>query len=747
MQCRYSGQDHWICGLDGSKLYLYNLPDVLSAKTVWFVEGEKDCESLVKLGLVATCNPMGAGKWPGQVKKHGLHQPLKDKHVIILPDNDKPGSKHAAAVANSLLRFAESVKVLQLHTIWPEIFEKGDVSDLIEHLGPEQAKAKLAHLAEGTPELTSPVLCPNVEPTDTEGGPEQGKSRFHSLLDAVKQSDGPSFLDQYGDAWITVKVEGRMGNLRIRSRAFQRHAVRLSVDTCGEPATEDLVKKLANYLEACAEERRVLWNRFAASYDEVWIDVGNVAGDAFHVTTDGWTVRKDPQGRFLRHPHQQELPFPASAGSLAEILDFCPLTNENDRILFLVWLVTAPLGHIPRPLIIWTGPPGSGKSLFCELVRSMLDPSAVPTVSLPRDSSELVQMMNNHSLVMLDNVRNLPGWASEALCRAVTGGGFSKRQLFTDGDDVICHLRRTGIINAVFAPTNAPDLVDRAILLESERIAEASRRDCQTLIGRFEIAKPRLLAGLLQALSRTLALRPQVRLERLPRMADWCLFAYAAAEALDIGGDRFISAYRQNITGQHEELLSTDPVASAIREFMADKSCWSGTSTTLYKPLCLVAHELGLSASWPRAPHALSRRLRELAHNLEQTGISIQWSRTDVTRTIVLKKNAPMTREKASSSSYRQTDPDISTLRMTPCRALSKRVMQSVIANTGESCSNDTHDAYDGSCGISGDNQCCDLSGRSPNLGSDQESGSEPAKRPVENTMPHVEPSLPGNRL
>ena len=73
---------------------LYRLPEVLVARVLIVVEGEKDVERLIKMGLLegweATCNPMGAGKWRSE-----YNHVFKGKEVIIFPDNDKPGHEHA----------------------------------------------------------------------------------------------------------------------------------------------------------------------------------------------------------------------------------------------------------------------------------------------------------------------------------------------------------------------------------------------------------------------------------------------------------------------------------------------------------------------------------------------------------------------------------------------------------------------------------------------------------------------------
>jgi hypothetical protein len=102
---------------------LYRLPDLIAADpamTVFVVEGEKDADLLASLGLVATTNAMGAGKWRDEYSEQ-----LRDRHVVVIPDNDRPGREHADAVIASLIGVAASVRLLAL----PGLPEKGDVSD------------------------------------------------------------------------------------------------------------------------------------------------------------------------------------------------------------------------------------------------------------------------------------------------------------------------------------------------------------------------------------------------------------------------------------------------------------------------------------------------------------------------------------------------------------------------------------------------------------------------------------------
>jgi hypothetical protein len=125
-QRRPDGKGGWIWSLQGVRRVLYRLPEVTEAvKTgtiIFKPEGEQDVETLRALGLVATTNSEGAGK--GKWRGH-LAEDLRGARLVVLPDNDNDGHRHAVEVINSVLPVVEWVKRLDL----PGLPEKGDVSD------------------------------------------------------------------------------------------------------------------------------------------------------------------------------------------------------------------------------------------------------------------------------------------------------------------------------------------------------------------------------------------------------------------------------------------------------------------------------------------------------------------------------------------------------------------------------------------------------------------------------------------
>lgn len=170
-QRRPDGNGGWIWGLKGIRRVLYHLPEVLAAvregRTVFIVEGEKDAENLARLGLTATTAPGGAGKWQAEYS-----EALRGACVVILPDNDEPGKKHAEAVAKALAGVAAEIKVVEL----PGLPPKGDVSEwlaaggtkeellaLVEAAEPWQPPGETKEDAGPSSVLTLPVYAPWLE--------------------------------------------------------------------------------------------------------------------------------------------------------------------------------------------------------------------------------------------------------------------------------------------------------------------------------------------------------------------------------------------------------------------------------------------------------------------------------------------------------------------------------------------------------------------------------------------------------
>jgi hypothetical protein len=135
------GKGDWVWSVKGVGLCPYKWPELKDHPAVVIVEGERDVEAAWKIGLPATCNPMGAGKWRDEYTAH-LKQ-VGVQRVAIVPDNDAVGREHAEAVASSCQKAGLGVRIVHL----PGVAEHGDLSDYLA----THTKAELVTLMRNAP--------------------------------------------------------------------------------------------------------------------------------------------------------------------------------------------------------------------------------------------------------------------------------------------------------------------------------------------------------------------------------------------------------------------------------------------------------------------------------------------------------------------------------------------------------------------------------------------------------------------
>lgn len=147
-QRRPNGNGRWIWNLKDIQPVLYRLSDVMKADEVLVVEGEKDADNLSSLGFTATTCAMGAKAW-----RDDYSDCLKDKSIVLIPDNDEEGRRHMVKVAASINGNSKGLKWIDL----PGVPNKGDASDFIASFqDKEEATERLAIIIENAPPYEPP---------------------------------------------------------------------------------------------------------------------------------------------------------------------------------------------------------------------------------------------------------------------------------------------------------------------------------------------------------------------------------------------------------------------------------------------------------------------------------------------------------------------------------------------------------------------------------------------------------------
>jgi putative DNA primase/helicase len=190
-QRRPDGAGGWVWNTKGVRKVLYRLPELIATPLetcVFIPEGEKDVDNLIKLGLVATCNPGGATKQkPGASKWltcFGVF--FKGRNVVILPDNDEAGREHAEAIAQNVAPLAASTKILDLAADCPSLPPKGDVSLWLAGGG---GRDRLERLALAVTSFQAP--------DSSRKAPARGPSPQDDLLSHSEDAVALEFSDRY----------------------------------------------------------------------------------------------------------------------------------------------------------------------------------------------------------------------------------------------------------------------------------------------------------------------------------------------------------------------------------------------------------------------------------------------------------------------------------------------------------------------------------------------------------------------
>ena len=620
------GEYIWKKVFDGITPILYNLQAVTNAtkekQPVFVVEGEKDCDNLAKLGFVATTSPMGAEKW-----KDSYSDSLKGAIVYIIADNDEIGKSHAQNVAKSLAGKAKAACLIDLTSAMPYLPKGGDISDFIDHVSqgnqaPSQEEIRSA--IEGLMATAVPYFAEKQAKSGSGGKPTAATM----LMNLVEESGATFFHSDVKDLYSTMQVNHHTEIMSIGSRAFELWLIGLYYNSYGQPISNDAIKQV---LGACSAKAMYdnpnpisLSVRVAERDGEFWYDLSNNDWQAVRVSKAGWFIENEPPILFNRFRHQSPQAIPKNGGNINKLLGYVNL--KDNETLFLCWLVSCFVPNIPHPAIILHGEKGAAKSTASELLKNLIDPSSLETLTLQSNQRTLAVNLLNHWFLPFDNVSFISEEVSDTLCRAITGGGIQQRKLNTNSEDVIITFQRCIAINGIQNVAKRADLLDRSILIELLRIKDEKRKELSEIMSSFEADRADILGGIFDNLSKAMAIYPTVKLCNLPRMADFARWGYAIGEALGGMGQQFLDEYAANRQIQNEEAIANDPVATLIVEFMRDRDYWSGKCSELYNKLLSIAFDHGISTSdkyYPKNAIVLAKKFSDIKSNLESIGLYI----------------------------------------------------------------------------------------------------------------------------
>ena len=435
------------------------------------------------------------------------------------------------------------------------------------------------------------------------------------------------FRDPDLDGFATLEVAGHFEVWPIRSATFKQFLVRAFYEIQRRPPGSQALEDALKTLEAMARFDGPLYSvhrRVAGWHGNIYLDLVNEDWEVIEISPDGWQVSSDSPVKFVRAPGMLALPRPLTIGSIYDLKKIINYTNERNFILIVAWLLAALRPTGPYPVAVVLGEHGAAKTSLERNLRSLVDPSSVPVRTAPRCEEDLMIAARNSWVIAFDNLSWMPNWLSDALCRLATGGGLTKRRLYTDADEQLLNAKRPVILNSIEAIAERTDLVDRAIFIELGQIPDSERRTETELDETFRKLSGGILGALCTAVSEGLKNLPNTKLGYLPRMADFATWITACEPALGWQPWLFLKTYNSNRKGAVEKAIEVDLIASSIRVLMDGRGVWEGTATDLLDDLEEVTDERTRKAkAWPKTPVWLSRKMKRSVTFLRAVGIEV----------------------------------------------------------------------------------------------------------------------------
>ena len=291
----------------------------------------------------------------------------------------------------------------------------------------------------------------------------------------------------------------------------------------------------------------------------------------------------------------------------------------EDRPLPVALLVSLLMPDVPHPIVGLFGEQGVGKTTAARVLSLLIDPSPVPVRKAPRDADAWITAASGSWVVAIDNLSTISDWLSDTLCRAVTGDGDVRRQLYTDGSLAVFAFKRAVIVTGIDFGAVRGDLADRLLPIDLHLITEERRLEERSFWPRWAELHPLLLGALLDLVAGVMAALPSVCLESHPRMAD---FARVLAAVDQILGTDGLTRYSDRAGILALDTLTGDPFITAMADQLSDT--FEGTSAQLHAQVS--PPDGKPPKGWPTDARQLTTLLKRQAPIMRRAG----WTADDL---------------------------------------------------------------------------------------------------------------------
>jgi hypothetical protein len=386
-------------------------------------------------------------------------------------------------------------------------------------------------------------MVDDIPENNNVGGEEQEQEQEQEkpaevLLRLVSERGMVFFKDQYKVPHVLISIRDHKEILRVESGIFKRYLTKLYYDSEDKIIGSESVNNVIQILQAIAETEGATYPlslRIAWYEGDIYYDMTDDKWQYVRISKDGWElVEETPIPLFSRHKQisQAEPDRDYEEDIFDRFLQLSNLKEDGDRVLLSVYIVTLFIPDIPHIISQIHGEKGSAKSTLQLLIKLLVDPAKPKLLTIYNDVKEFIQQLTHNYVAYYDNLKYAPRWLSDEACKAVTGVGSTKRKLYSDDDDIVYEYRRCLGFNGINLGLTEPDILDRSIMIELQRIRKENTKLDEEVMAEFLELRPKLLAYIFDTIVKAMRMKPTIKLSFL----EWLTLHYGEKQSLELWG-------------------------------------------------------------------------------------------------------------------------------------------------------------------------------------------------------------------
>lgn len=484
----------------------------------------------------------------------------------------------------------------------------------------------------------SRMLPPKRKRSETEE-----ENAVDTLLKDIEEEHHIFYHDRAESPYVCVAKDGIIQYMEVYGSGYRNYIRYLFYERYQKAVPKDALQRVLDTLAVKAQiEGKEITPAYRCAYHagKIYYYLADREQTVICIDENGYRVIAESPVPFIKKQNMLEQVLPKrSKDSLKKMgMKYWQFATADDRILHWILLISRFIAEGSQPLVYYFGDRGSAKSTSMRLDKMIVDPSEIDIKALPKSISDAVAAVSNQYMVSFDNVSRISDELSDIFCIVATHGYYSKKMLYSNNQEFAIKLNARVSFSGITNLSTKPDLIDRMVCLKLNRIDSSNRRTEEEIMKEFQTDLPYILDKIFRILSKAIPIYNDLKLERLPRMADFAKWGYAIAEALGYGGERFLRIYENNQADLLENLVSEDSLITVLIEAMKKQNYFKGTVTELLVSLTNMAEkmEIDTRVGWARDASSLSRKLYENQSVLCMFGISVNRGKSNGERYIEL---------------------------------------------------------------------------------------------------------------